>query len=100
MKPQTSWAGHNSPYTGKVPFKEVPIPKRPPNRKGATKYDEDFERLMALKTAIEVHEDGFQAVRRALKRFIAFRGITDKVVLRQQLDPNTRNVTVWLEKKE
>jgi hypothetical protein len=100
IQPRTTWAAQKSPYTGKVPTKEVPVPTRPSNRKGHTKYDEEFERLLTFKTAIETHEDNFQTLRRAIKRFIDFRELNGKVIVRQQLNPQTRDVTLWLEKKK
>lgn len=98
--PRTTWANGVSPITGKVPLREVPIPVRPKQRKGRTKYDEDFERLVEGKTAIEVHEDNFQTLRRALQRFIVFRQLTGQVSVRQQINPQTRMVSVWLERRE
>ena len=97
--PRTTWATGTSPYTGKVPVKEVPIPKRPLQRKGHTKYDEEFEKLLTFKTALECDEDNFQTLRRAIKRFVDFRELSGKVTVRQQLNPHTRQVTLWLEKK-
>ena len=100
MIPRTTWADKTSPYSGKVPFKEVPIPKRTAPRKGKTKYDEEFERLLEFKHALETHEDNLGAMQRALKRFIKLRELSSTVSLRQQLNPITRNVTLWLEKKK
>ena len=100
MIPRTTWADRTNPYTGKIPVKEVPIPKRPLQRKGKTKYDEEFEKLLTFKTALETHEDNFSAMQRALKRFVKFRELTGAVTVRQQLNPLTRHVTLWLEKKQ
>ena len=100
MIPQTSWANKRSPYTGTVPMKEVPIPKIVQPRKGHTKYDEEFHKLMTFKTAIEMHEDNFPSIQRALKRYVKFRDLGSKVCIRQQLNPMTRHITVWLEKKQ
>lgn len=98
--PRTTWVGAKSPYTGKVPLREVPVPTRPKQRKGRTKYDEEFERLLTGKSAIEMHEDNFPTLRRALQRFIVFRELTGKVSVRQQINPQTRMISVWLEKQE
>lgn len=100
MIPRTTWADRTNPYTGKAPIKEVPIPKRPLQRKGCTKYDEEFEKLLTFKTAIEMHEDNFAPMQRAIKRFIKYRDLVGKVTVRQQLNPLTRHMTLWLEKKE
>lgn len=100
MIPRTTWADKANPYNGKVPVREVPIPKRSTMRKGHTKYDEEFEKLLTFKTAIEMHEDNFSAMQRALKRFIKFRDLVGKVTVRQQLNPMTRHITLWLEKKQ
>ena len=99
MIPRTTWADKKNPYTGKVPTSEVPIPTRPMQRKGHTKYDGEFEKLLTFKTALESHEDNFQTLRRAIKRFLIFRDLNGKVAVRQQLNPQTRMVTMWLEKK-
>lgn len=100
MIPRTTWVANNRPYTGKVPIKEVPVPKRPLQRKGHTKYDEDFEKLATFASALEVHEDNFETLRRALKRFVDFRELTGQVAIRQQINPQTRMVTLWLERKD
>lgn len=97
--PRTTWADKTSPYTGMIPIREVPIPQRPLQRKGHTKYDAEFEKLLTFKKAIEMHEDNFQPMQRALKRFIKYRELNGKVTVRQQLNPMTRHVTLWLEKK-
>jgi len=98
-QPRTAWANGASPYTGKVPTREVAVPTRPVSRKGRTKYDDEFEKLMTFKTALECHEDNFQTLRRAIKRFVDFRDLSGKVIVRQQLNPQTRQVALWLEKK-
>ena len=88
------------PHTGKIPLKEIPVPSRPLQRKGRTKYDEEFEKLLAGKTALQMHESNYQTMRRALQRFIVFRGLTGKVAVRQQTNTKTRMVAVWLEQRE
>lgn len=97
--PQTTWA-KKSPYTGKVPMKEVPLPKVVMPRKGHTKYDEEFEKLLEFKTGIESTEDGYETLRRALQRFVKFRDIQQQVSIRRQIDRKTRMVTIWLEPKK
>lgn len=98
-KPRTQWAAKINPLTGKVPVSEVPIPKVPKQRKGHTKYDAEFEKLLSYNRAIEVHEINFEMLRRALKRFVDFRGLSGAVAIRQLLNSETRMVAVWLEKK-
>lgn len=99
MRPTTTWATPHSPYTGKVPMKEVPVPKIAMPRKGRTKYDEEFERLLEFKSGIESTEEGFETLRRAMQRFLKFRGLTETVSIRRQINRQTRQVTLWLEKK-
>jgi hypothetical protein len=100
MIPQTAWANKRSPYTGKVPMKEVPVPKIVQPRKGHTKYDEEFEKLLEFKSGIESTEEGFEVLRRAMQRFVKFRGLQEQVSIRRQIDRKTRMVTLWLEPKE
>ena len=98
-RPRTQWAAKINPLTGKVPVNEVPIPKAPKQRKGRTKYDAEFEKLLTYSQAIEVHEINFEMLRRALKRFVDFRELAGAVAIRQLLNPETRMVALWLEKK-
>jgi hypothetical protein len=100
MIPRTEWAKPENPYTGSVPIKEVPIPKVVQPRKGHTKYDTEFEKLLTFKSAIESTESGFEVLRRAMMRFVEFRGLKGKVSIRRKLDRKTRMVTLWLESKE
>lgn len=85
--------------TGMIDYKEVPIPNKPLKGKGRTKYDELFEGMMEKNVAVETAEDSFDSLRRAVKRFVDFRDLTGKVIVRQQMNPKTRMVTMWLEKK-
>lgn len=98
--PHTSWANKNSPYTGKVPLREVPIPAVAMPRKGHTKYDAEFEKLLEFKTAIETTEEDFGVLRRALQRFLEFRGLKAKLSIRRCTHKTTRQMTLWLEPKE
>ena len=100
MTPQTSWINNRSPFTGKVPMKEVPIPKVAVPRKGHTKYDAEFEKLLEFKSGIESTEAGFEVLRRALMRFVQFRNLRGRVSVRRQINKSTRMVTLWLEPKE
>lgn len=99
VQPITTWATKRSPYTGKVPMKEVPAPAIAKPRKGRTKYDEEFERLLDFKTGLESTEAGFEILRRAMQRFVVYRGLQGQVSIRRQLNRQTRMVTLWLEKK-
>ena len=100
MKPQTIWANKNSPFTNKVPIREVPVPRVAMPRKGRTKYDDDFIKLLDFNSAIESTEDGFEILRRALQRYVVNQGIKEKVRIRRQTDRKTRLVTMWLELRE
>ena len=97
--PKTAWAP-TGVYVGGVPVKEVPIPKKPRKAKGQTKYDEQFDRMLQRKTAIEIHEDHFHAMRRAIMRYREYRSLKGTLTVRQQIDPTTRLVTLWFETKE
>ena len=81
-------------------MKEVPIPKSAAPRKGHTKYDDEFEKLLEFKSGIESTEGGFEVLRRALMRFVEFRGLRGKVSVRRQINRTTRMVTLWLEEKK
>jgi hypothetical protein len=100
MTPQTTWAKPQNPYTGKVPMKEVPLPKVVMPRKGHTKYDDEFEKLLEFKNGIESTEEGFEVLRRAMQRFVKFRGLQDQISIRRQINRKTRMVTLWLEPKK
>lgn len=95
----TRFTTANSPFTGKAPMRAVPIPDAPKMRKGRTKYDKEFETLLPMKSALEFPDKSFSTVRRAFQRFIEFRELKGKVAVRQQLNKETRMVTLWLEKK-
>lgn len=99
LKPRTTFASPVSPFTGAVPIKEVPIPTVPKMRKGCTKYDAEFEKLLPMKSALEFPEESFATVRRAFQRFILYRDLKGKVTVRQHINRETRMVSLWLEKK-
>jgi hypothetical protein len=100
MQPRTSWAKPHNPFTGKVTMNEVPIPKISMPRKGHTKYDAEFEKLLEFKSGIESTEDGFEVLRRAMQRFLEFRNLKSTISIRRQINKQTRMVTLWLEPKE
>ncbi len=81
-------------------MKEVPVPKVVQPRKGHTKYDEEFEKLLEFKSGIESTEAGFEILRRSMMRFVKFRGLQGKISVRRQINRKTRMVTLWLEPKE
>ena len=99
MQPQTQWAKKN-PYSGKVLIKEVPIPKVVMPRKGRTKYDDEFEKMLKFKNGIESTEEGFEVLRRAMQRFLKFRNLTETISIRRQINRQTRMITLWLQPKE
>lgn len=99
-QPRTSWASKQNPYTGEVPMIEVPIPEIEKPRKGHTKYDAQFEKLLAFKSGIESTEEGFEVLRRAMQRFVKFRNLQDKISIRRQINKKTRMVTLWLEPRD
>lgn len=80
-------------------MKKVPIPKQPKPRKGHTKYDDEFEDLLKFESAIESTEAGFEVLRRAMQRFLEYRGLKATVGIRRQMNRATRQVTLWLEPK-
>ena len=65
-------------------MKEVPLPKVAMPRKGHTKYDAEFEKLLEFKSGIESTEEGFEVLRRAMQRFVKFRNLQDKVSIRHR----------------
>ena len=99
-KPKTSWAKPKNPFTNEVDMREVPIPEIVLPRKGRTKYDEQFERMIKFKTAIESTELGFELIRRAAIRFLGFRNLKEAMRIRRRINKKTRMVTMWFESRE
>jgi hypothetical protein len=99
-QPRTSWVKPKAASAGLVPIKEVGIPDVGMRRKGHTKYDDIFLKMLDFKNGIETTMEGGEVIRRSLQRFIIFRKLSDTVRMRRQMDKKTRMVTVWLEKKE
>jgi hypothetical protein len=97
---RTNWANTNNPFTGKVLIKEVPVPKVVMPRKGHTKYDTEFEKLLEFKSGIESTENGFEVLRRAMQRFLEYRNLKETISVRRQINKQTRMVTLWLEPKQ
>lgn len=92
--------GGNTPYNNRAPLKEVPRPAHPTQRKGHTKYDAEFEKLLQMKSAIETTEEGYIVLNRALQRFLQFRNLRDTVTIRRSTNRDTRMITIWLDKRE
>ena len=69
-------------------------------RKGSTKYDEWFIKMIDNKEAIRMPEDEFGAVRKAAFRFLDFRGWKEKVTIRQLKHQQTRTYTMWFMERE
>jgi hypothetical protein len=99
-KPRTNWVKPKAPEPGLVQMKEVEIPNITLRRKGKTKYDEIFLKLLEFKNGVQADKKDAELIRRSLQRFIIFRGLKDTVRLRSHIDEDSRKVTVWLEKKE
>ena len=68
--------------------------------KGKTKYDEDFDRLLANRSeALRMPEDEFAAMKKAMQRFIDNRELRGKVFIRQRKDRLSRTYLLWFQKK-
>jgi len=92
----TKFATNYNPFTGESSIKIVPIPNIGFKTKGKTIYDEHFEKLLDFKQAMEIPEDQFQAVRKALGRFLVYRGIKDKCSIRQMKHARTKTYALWM----
>ena len=99
-RPTTTFATADSPFTGKPPLREVPIPEVQRIGKGETKYDAEFNKLLKMQSALEFPERNYQSIRRALQRFIINRDLRGKVSVRKSIKRETRDVVVWLEKRD
>ena len=94
---RTSFVGGSNPFTGKSTIKVVPKPEVTPKVKGTTKYDDKFEQLIDGTQAILVESSEFQAVRKALQRFIEMRGLN--MTVRQSRSKKTQINHLYLESK-
>lgn len=92
----TKFATTYNPFTGESNIKIVPIPNIGSKGKGKTIYDEHFERLLDFEQAMQIPEDQFHAVRRALGRFLVYRDIKDKCSIRQMKHPKTKTYALWI----
>lgn len=107
MTPQTTFAPVHNIFTNQpikkpkplpvaVEVKFVPIPNVHSKRKGSTKHDAEFEKLLDFKQAMQVPEDDFGGIRKSMQRFLENKGLRDKVSVRQHKDYKTKSVTIWL----
>ena len=63
----TKFVGRVNPFTGEDVVKLVPIPVVCGRSiKGKTAHDEKFEKLLEFNQALQIPDDEFQAVRKAL----------------------------------
>lgn len=68
--------------------------------KGKTKYDEHFDRLLANgKEALRMPDDEFDAMKKAMQRYIVNRDLRGKVFVRQRKDARTKTYLLWFQKK-
>ena len=95
----TRFATSHNPFTGQSNIKIVPIPNIGFKTKGKTIYDEHFEKLLDFKQAMEIPEDHFHAVRKAMGRFLVYRGIRDKCSVRQMKHTHNKTYSLWLANK-
>lgn len=66
------------------------------SRRGTTMYDEHFKKLLTFKEAMQVPEHEFEAVRKAVSRFLRFRSLEKSVSVRQKKDHRTKTYLIWL----
>ena len=68
--------------------------------KGKTKYDEHFDRLMANnKEALRMPFDEFDAMKKAMQRYIDNRHLRGKAFVRQRKDNLTKTYLLWFQIK-
>lgn len=94
---RSAFVGGSNPFTGDSTIKVVPKPKITPKVKGTTKYDDKFEQLIDGTQALQVESSEFQAVRKALQRFIEMRGLN--MTVRQSRSKKTQINHLYLESK-
>lgn len=92
----TRFAPVRNIFTGKEVIEFVPIPTINPKRKGTTKHDDKFEKLLGFKEALSVPEYEFGGMRKALQRFLDNKGLRNQVSMRQLKDHRTKSYTIWL----
>ena len=83
-------------FTGKEVIDFVPIPTTDTRRKGTTRHDDKFEKLLGFKEALSVPEHDFGGMRKALQRFLDNRNLRNTVSMRQLKDHRTKSYTLWL----
>ena len=92
---KTSFLQHTNPWTNQI-YREVPRPQITPKRLGKTKYDEIFDKLMKLDSAIEIDHEKFPALRRAFQRYSSNHNLED---ISFRMMTQRTGITVWLERK-
>jgi hypothetical protein len=93
----TKFIGKTNPFTNEPLIKLVPIPERCTRAlKGKTKYDTEFMGLMDCKQALQIPEDEFQPIRKALYRFMINQGIRQSHAVRQFKNHKTKTFSLWL----
>lgn len=92
---KTSFLQHVNPWTNQI-YREVPRPQITPKRLGKTKYDEIFDKLMKMESAIEIDHEMFAALRRAFERYCKARDIKD-ISFRKKSERT--GITIWLDRK-
>ena len=93
----TKFVGRTNPFTGEDIIKLVPIPDLCGRAlKGGTKYDDKFMGLKDCTQALQIPEDEFQPIRKALYRFMTNHGIRHSHAVRQFKDHKTKTYSLWL----
>lgn len=96
MNHVSTFASKTNPFTGQDLMKFVPIPNVHSKRKGMTAHDDKFQKLLDFEQALSMPEAEFQAVRKALQRFMDNRGLRQQVTIRQHKDYKTKTYMIWL----
>ena len=92
---KTSFLEHVNPWTNQI-YREVPRPQIKPRSNGNTKYDDIFDKLMKMETAIQIDHEMFGAIRRAFQRYCTARDLKD-ISFRKKSERT--GITVWLDRK-
>lgn len=93
----TQFATRHNPFTGESLIKLVPIPVAcGRSLKGGTKYDDEFMGILDCTQALRIPESEFQAMRKALYRFMTNHGIQHSHSVRQYKNRKTKNYSLWL----
>ena len=92
----TKFATRHNPFTGEPNIKIVPVPDARERIKGTTAYDEYFNQLLDFKQAMQIPEDEFQAILKAMGRFLVNNKLGNTCAIRQKKDPRTRTYFMWI----